>query len=61
MKAHYMQSCIAHLQNTAADLDVLAGNVTNPEAKQELQKARASLGACLQQCRTALDKLGQPT
>ncbi len=56
-----MQSCIAHLQNTAADLDVLAGNVTNPEAKQELQKARASLGACLQQCRTALDKLGQPT
>ncbi|AZK60055.1 hypothetical protein [Candidatus Desulforudis audaxviator] len=61
MKAQYMQSCIAHLQNTAGDLNVLAGSVTNPEAKQELQKACASLNACLQECRTALDKLGQPT
>lgn len=61
MKAHYMQSCIAHLQNTAADLDVLAGSVTNPEAKQQLQEACASLDACLQQCRTALDRLGRPT
>lgn len=61
MNAEYMQSCIAHLQNTASDLRVLAGSVANPEAKQELQKACGSLDACLQECRTALDKLGQPT
>jgi hypothetical protein len=60
VEAEYMQSCIAHLQSTASDLKTLADCLRNPEAKGELQKAHDSINICLQQCRTALDKLGQP-
>lgn len=59
MEAEYIQSCIAHLQSTANDLKILAGIVPNPQAKDELQKAGGLIDACLKQCRTALDKLGQ--
>jgi|GEM_PF-1581950 hypothetical protein len=60
MEGKFMQSCIAHLQSTANDLQTLVGSVPNPAAKAELQKACGSIDACLKQCRAALDKLGQP-
>jgi hypothetical protein len=52
-----IQSCINHCQNSHSDIRNMASSITNPGARDELNKASGSIEACIKQCQAALNKV----